>query len=60
MAGFANPIPTKDSSKVLVRLPPAMHERLKVTAAEQGMSINTWIAILLAGGLGFTLDEDES
>jgi hypothetical protein len=46
------PIP-RDAAKVLVRLPHSLHARLKVVAVEQGVSTNTLIAVLLAGGVGF-------
>jgi hypothetical protein len=46
------PIP-RDAAKVLVRLPHSLHARLKVVASEQGVSTNTLIAVLLAGGVGF-------
>jgi hypothetical protein len=46
------PIP-RDAAKLLVRLPHALHDRLKVVAIEQGVSTNTLIAVLLAGGVGF-------
>ena len=41
----------------MVRMPPALHERLAARAAEQGVSLNSLIVALLAGGVGFTLDE---
>ena len=43
------------SGKVLVRMPPALHEQLSATAAEQGVSLNQLVVTLLAGGIGFTL-----
>jgi hypothetical protein len=46
------PIP-RDAAKVLVRLPHALHDQLKVVAVEQGVSVNTLVAVLLAGGVGF-------
>ena len=46
------PVP-RDAAKVLVRLPHALHEQVKVVAHEQGVSVNTLIATLLAGGVGF-------
>lgn len=38
-----------------VRMPPALHEQLKARAAEQGVSMNRLIVLLLAGGVGFKL-----
>src|SRR4051812_30439634 len=51
------PIGRADVAKVLVRLPHSLHDQLRVRAAEEGISINTLIAVLLAGGIGFTLDD---
>jgi predicted HicB family RNase H-like nuclease len=45
-------------SKVLVRLPSALHKQIKAVASEQGVSVNTMIATLLAGGVGFRLKRD--
>jgi HicB-like protein involved in pilus formation len=60
MSGYTNPVPTKDSAKLNLRMPPALHRQLQETAAEQGMSLNTWIVMLLAGSIGFTLDTREA
>ena len=43
------------SGKVLVRMPPALHEQLVRLAEEQGVSLNQLVVSLLAGGVGFTL-----
>jgi predicted HicB family RNase H-like nuclease len=43
------------SGKVLVRMPPALHEQLSRLAEEQGVSLNQLVVSLLAGGVGFTL-----
>jgi hypothetical protein len=40
-----------------LRLPPALHEQLVTQAAEQDVSLNTLIVMLLAGAVGFTLTD---
>lgn len=42
--------------KLTLRVPPALHEQLAARAAEQGVSLNRLLVLLLAGGVGFTLD----
>ncbi|MGV0815862.1 type II toxin-antitoxin system HicB family antitoxin [Mycolicibacterium boenickei] len=37
------------SGKVLVRLPPTLHAKLSVEAAEQGVSLNQWMIHKLSG-----------
>lgn len=44
-----------DQRQVPVRMPPALHNVLKTKAAEQGISVNKLIVILLAGGTNFKL-----
>lgn len=44
------------SSQILVRLPPALHEQLLALAKQQGVSLNQLAVALLAGGIGFKLD----
>jgi len=39
----------KYSGQFLVRTSPELHERLTVEAAEQGVSMNQWVAYKLAG-----------
>jgi predicted HicB family RNase H-like nuclease len=41
-----------------LRMPPALHAHLSAQAAEQGVSLNRWMLVLLAGGSGFKLDEE--
>ena len=48
----------RSASKLLLRLPPTLHERIRKLAADEGVSVNTMIATLLAGGVGFTLAGD--
>ena len=48
---------SRNASKLLVRLPHSLHEQIKTTAAQQGVSVNTLVATLLAGGIGFKLPE---
>lgn len=43
--------------KMQLRMPPAMHEALTQRAADQGVSLNQLILLLLAGGIGFALAE---
>lgn len=38
-------------------MPPALHEQLSARAAEQGVSLNQLVVALLAGGVGFKLDD---
>ncbi len=40
-------------SKYLLRLPPRLHQRLRELAKTEGISLNTLIAILLAGAVGY-------
>lgn len=44
------------SGQLTIRMPPALHEQLIDRAKQQGMSLNTLIVALLAGGVGFKLD----
>jgi len=41
----------------MVRTSPELHERLTVEAAEQGVSMNQWVAYKLAGRRIPTLDD---
>jgi len=43
----------KPSKQFILRLPEALHEQVKATAAEQGVSMNLWIATVLAGTVSF-------
>lgn len=45
------------TGRVLVRMPPALQAQLADRAREQGVSINHLIVALLAGSIGFQLDE---
>jgi predicted HicB family RNase H-like nuclease len=45
------------SGETTVRMPPALHEQLQQRAAEQGVSLNSLIVNLLAGGIGFKLTD---
>jgi hypothetical protein len=42
-----------NSGQIRVRMPNALHEQLAETAAKEGVSLNTLIVTLLAGGIGF-------
>jgi hypothetical protein len=42
------------SGRFKARLPPAMHMRLARDAAEQGVSMNTFLVTVVSAGLGFT------
>lgn len=44
------------SGKLQLRMPRTLHSQLKVDAERQGVSLNSLIVSLLAGGIGFTLD----
>ena len=57
---YTTPIPRADVAKVLVRLPHGLHDQLKQAAAAQGVSVNTLMAVLLAGGIGFKLDQTDA
>jgi HicB family len=48
------------STDLRVRLPDGLHAQLVAYAAEEGVSLNTWIVTLLAGGIGFSLAEPQS
>jgi hypothetical protein len=39
-----------------LRLPRGLHDQIKRVAAEEGVSANTLMAMLLAGAIGYTLD----
>ncbi len=43
------------SGQTRVRLPVDLHEALTAEAERQGVSLNTLIVALLAGGIGFKL-----
>jgi predicted HicB family RNase H-like nuclease len=45
--------------KVLVRMPPALHDELVRRAREQGVSLNQLAVVLLAGGVGFKLPTED-
>lgn len=38
----------------------ALHEALAAEAVRQGVSLNTLVVSLLAGGIGFRVDDKES
>jgi predicted HicB family RNase H-like nuclease len=44
--------------KLQVRMPPALHKALVQRAAEQGVSLNQLIVLLLAGGIGFEFTDN--
>jgi predicted HicB family RNase H-like nuclease len=53
MEASGEPVPTPlterhYSGKVLVRTSPALHARLTIEAAEQGVSVNQWVVQKLA------------
>ena len=48
------------SSRLNLRLPPALLEQLTARAAEQGVSVNQLMVTLLAGGIGFKLADNST
>ena len=46
------------STRFVIRMPAALHEQLTARAQEQGVSLNQLMVALLAGGIGFTLDDN--
>lgn len=42
-----------------IRMPPALHEQLAQRAGEQGVSLNQLLVALLAGAIGFNLEDGE-
>lgn len=46
------------STKITLRLPPALHAQLVERAAQQDVSLNALIVALLAGGIGFKLTDN--
>lgn len=46
------------SGRVLLRLPTALHAELARRAGEQGVSLNALMVALLAGGIGFKLEDE--
>ena len=51
--------PSTESARILLRLPRGLHQQLKATASDQGVSVNTLMATLLAGAVSFTLDGEK-
>lgn len=47
-----NPEKTRPKT-LMLRLPEALYEHVKATAAEQGVSMNLWIVCVLAGEVNF-------
>jgi len=47
------------SGRFNVRLPTHLHEALAQEAVQQGVSLNTLVVALLAGAIGFNLEEDK-
>jgi predicted HicB family RNase H-like nuclease len=47
------------SGQLRVRLPTELHTRLAAEAERQGVSLNTLIVALLAGGVGWTVKQKE-
>lgn len=41
------------TAKKQIELPPDLMERVKAEAAKQGVSTNKWIALVLAGAVGY-------
>ena len=49
----------RDAPKYLLRIPPELNDRLRTLAAQQGVSLNTLILMLLASSVGFGFEEGE-
>ena len=47
-----------DPAKVLLRLPRGLHDQLRATAESQGVSVNSLLVALLAGGIGWKLEPE--
>lgn len=47
-----------EPAKILLRVPRDLHARLKARAAEEGVSVNTLMAALLAGAIGWRLEPE--
>jgi hypothetical protein len=43
-----------------VRMPGALHRQLQNRAEQEGISTNRLLVLLVAGGLGFALDNEET
>jgi hypothetical protein len=50
-------VPERGSAKYPLRLPRGLYEQLRGIAEQEGVSVNTLMATLLAGAVGFTLDK---
>jgi predicted HicB family RNase H-like nuclease len=46
------------SGQTRIRLPVDLHEALVREAAQQGVSLNTFMVAVLAGGIGFKLSPE--
>jgi predicted HicB family RNase H-like nuclease len=44
------------SGRTVLRMPTELHAQLALEAERQGVSLNTLLLTLLAGGIGFKLD----
>jgi predicted HicB family RNase H-like nuclease len=58
MVGGTVNVPERGSAKVLLRLPHGLRARLKQVAADEGVSMNTLLATLLAGAIGWSIGSD--
>lgn len=59
-AGYDPPKSLTDhrfSGKFMVRVPPTLHAKLTVEAAEQGVSLNQWVLHKLSGRPALRLDD---
>jgi predicted HicB family RNase H-like nuclease len=49
-----NTNPKKEPSRqFILRLPASLYSEVRDQAAEEGISLNTWLAVLIAGQLSF-------
>lgn len=48
-----------DAPKYLLRIPPELNDRLRRLAAQQDLSLNTLILMLLASSVGFHFESED-
>jgi predicted HicB family RNase H-like nuclease len=48
------------TNALTLRLPPALHDQLAAKAKAQNVSLNALLVALLAGSIGFNLDQENT